>query len=490
MTKSEGDSESHQAGHGAVALVLSQTIGRSFGLLFAVVAAHHFLPDQLGRYSTVAALVVFASFFADFGTTITLTQRVSADESAAAHGVAVGVTASAALGALSYVAVVGFVLLGPYSGDAGFDVAIGGSALVFGSVSTSLAGVLDGLGLIGKRAAITFAQSAVVGGGGAAALALGLGVRGALACLALGPLVGVLIGSGILARRGLLRPPSRDLASVGGLLRESMPIGVLGGIAALQLRLDLVLVSLLSTRAETARYDLALRSTEAVSFIGAALGGPTIYLVTRRLTRGDLIGTQRAVDRAGRYCYLVGGYLSAMVCGTAPGVTRLLYGEEFRDVSVPMTILASHTWVVLVTSIVGSAILAAGLARQVIRVSGSVAVVGALGAAVGIPLAGASGAAVAAASAQALSLVTLARFLRRRSGVRVAPPSVGVVAAALSSGAAAWVVGSASVASLLAALVIGTLAFVTVAGATGALSGADVADLRRLVKRDRTSAPR
>ena len=419
--------EARAATRGALGLAVFQTIGRIFGVSFALGATRVLVPAALGRYSTVSGIVLFCGFIADFGTSLAITRWISREPESTDSVLGGTLLVSLGIGVLTYVGAVGFALSAGYPGTVVIDVAIGALALPVAAVGTSLFAALDGRGMLDRRAFVTFVQSGVVALGGLVAILATGSVRAGITMIALGPVVGTVLAMRMLRRSGAWT--SRigfDRAHSRTLLSDALPYAALGGIAALTLRFDLVFVSVASTAAETARYDLALRSVEAVTFLAGVIAAPAIFLLTRRLTRGDRDGAQRALSVAARYSYLVGVPLSALLAVVADDAVALLYGQRYASVGTPLAILATQLWLGLLVSLLGSAIIAAGKGRNVIPVSAGIATVGVLGAILLVPHYGASGAAVASVVTQVVALGAFSVYLRDRTGLVIPLPPIAL----------------------------------------------------------------
>jgi O-antigen/teichoic acid export membrane protein len=472
--------EARAATRGVLALAVLQTLGRAFGLSFALGATRLLVPAELGRYSTVSGIVLFGGFIADFGLSLAITRRVSADPRTTDQLLGGTLLMSFGIGSACYVVALGFAAVAGYPTATVVDVAIGALALPIGAVATALLAALDGHGLIDRRALITFVQSGVVAVGGLLALAAGLGVRAAVACIPIGPLVAAVVATCVLRRSARWRSrPGFDARASKDLLLEALPYAVLAGIAAFTLRFDLVFVSVVSTAAETARYDLALRSVEAVTYLGTVIAAPVIFILTRRLSRSDHDGAQRALAQAARFSYLVGIPAAILLAIVAVPAVRLLYGTEYENVATPLAVLAGQIWLSLLVSLLGSAVIAAGLGKPMIPISAGVAVAGVLLDIALVPPYGATGAAWAAVGAQIVAVVGFSAFAWRRIDLWITLPHVGVLVAAAGAAVVTWL----SLPSLgLAAAGVGALVYVVLLVVTRGIGRDDIAVLRAAVR--------
>jgi O-antigen/teichoic acid export membrane protein len=430
--------EARAAGRGVIALTLIQAAGRllAIGFLFAVTRS--VLPDQLGRYSTVAGIIVLASFLADFGTTGAITRNVSRDPDAADALLSGTLVFSLALGLFSYAAALVFVVLGSYPREVVGDMAIAGLALPVDGCLTSLLATLDGHGLITRRAVVSFLRLAVISVGGGIAVVLTKEIRWAIGALVLGPSFGLAIATAVVRRKGLWRSwPRIDTDRARRLLVDALPFAILGGVNALILRFDVVFLSALTDTRTTAEYDVAVRTIEALGFIGAAIAAPSLFILSRRLREGDATQARSPYFEAIRLTYLVGLPLSAGLVALHAPIVDAAFGTRYHDAAIPLAILASQLWIGFVAGVQG-ALLLAGDARRAVPAAGLVAfVVVGLDVAL-VPAFGGAGAAWAMVAGQVLAVTAFARVIRRRFGLRTPWPSVGMLVSALSTGAVAW----------------------------------------------------
>src|SRR5690606_1059640 len=120
---------------------------------------------------------------------------------------------------------------------------------------------------------------AIVAGGGALAVVLTGEIGPAVAMLAAGPIVACGLAMWASRRSRVwslaLRPHWGRSVS---LFRSAVPYAILGGIGAMVARLDLLMLSWLSSTGEVARYDLPLRAVEAAASFGLVIGAPALFI--------------------------------------------------------------------------------------------------------------------------------------------------------------------------------------------------------------------
>lgn len=467
------------AARGSVTSALMQLAGRVLGLVFVVVATRILDPAAFSRYSVVAALVVVGALLADFGINPMVVREVSRAPSRVSDVSAVAVPTSAGLGVVAYLAVVSFAWAA-YPPTQAIDVAVGALAVPAGAVCGSLLSALDGVGLLGRHAKLAFLQSAVTAITGMLALAAGLGPRGVAGALALGSIVGLAVTVSVVRHHGVwtgaLAPSQSE---VRRFLRSARPFAAIGVISAVSLRFDVLLLSLLSPKRETAIYDISLRVVEAVVSFNTILTGPALYLFSGRFGQGDYPGTQRAFDETLRLAYLVGMPVSAVAVALRTELAMALFGEAFASADVPLAILGGHVWLALVGYVQGTLLLAGDHPRRGIVVAAAITGVVVVLDVVLIPWFGASGAAAAGLVTAVVTVVAFGRFHRSTSGLVTRLPPAGAAIAAIAGGGGAWLLREAG---LPAALATAGVVYVTMLIVTRAVTRTDLERLHTILR--------
>ncbi|MDQ6946803.1 MAG: oligosaccharide flippase family protein [Actinomycetota bacterium] len=477
-----GGDDVRAAAQGGASLLILQAVSRLFGLLFVVVATRQLRPEEFGRYSTVAALVLFGCFMGDFGTGSAITRLVSRSPYAADDLLSSTMLGSLALGFACYAAVLGFALVS-YSSTSLGDAAIGGLAIPPASMLSSVMGALDGRGLIARRASISALQTLTLAAG-AVPLLLGTGVRGALVLMAIAPLL-CLILAGITARRaGVWSSQLRlDTGRTLDLLRAAAPYAATAGLAALTMRFDVVLLSLVGSAPDTARYDLALRLLESGTYLSTALTAPLLFLLSRRLGAGDRDGARRAYGEAIRLLYLLGLPLSLGLMLLSRPIVSIALGSAFAGAARPFAIMGAAQWLTWLAFVQSALIMAGDSMRRAVLVGASIAGVTAVLDVLLVPAFGATGAAVAMVISWTFSALVLGRFNARTTGISTTLPSARVLIPTASMGVAMTALRHQH---LLIPIVTGAVVYAGGVLCSRAFMPSDLSRLLRLVGRKRT----
>jgi O-antigen/teichoic acid export membrane protein len=470
--------EARAAAKGGASLLVLQSLGRVCGLLFVVIVTRHLPPDEFGRYSTVAAVVLFGNFLGDFGTSAAITRMVSRAPARADRLLSATLLGSLMLGLLAYAGAVAFAAIN-YQRVTLADMAIGAAAIPAAAMLSSILGALDGNGMIARRAAISALQTFTVAAGAIPVL-FGTGVRGALVAMAAAPLICLLLAATVARRAGLWSSPLRlDVRQTLDLLRSAAPYAATGGLAALTMRFDVVLLSLVTTSAETARYDLALRLLEAGTYLSTALTAPLLFLLSRRLGTGDREGASRVFAEAVRLLYLLGLPMSLGLAVLARPVVSIALGPQFADAAVPFAIMAAAQWLTWLVSTQSALVMSGDHMGRAVLVGLAIAGVTVALDVVLVPTLGATGAATAMVVSWVFAAVLLHRFAQRTAGIGTARPSGPVL---VSTAVMGVVVVMLRDLPLVLSITASVLVYALTAIATGAFSKRDGLRLLRLLR--------
>jgi O-antigen/teichoic acid export membrane protein len=458
---------------GSAALAVGQTLARVVAFGFLLVATRRLTPNEFGRYSIVAALVLLVQIMSDAGITIAITKHVSRDPGDSDSLLSGTAALSVGLGMAGYVIALAFVIVAGYPRVTFFDIAIAGLGLPFDALLTSVIGALDGRGRIVERAWISAFRTGLMAVGGAVALLLGSGVRGPIIATAVAPVV-ILLVTLPLARRWRIwwSRPRIDVARSRTLLRQALPFALVGVMGVLIMRFDVVLVSLLTTRAETALYDVATRSIEGVAYLGAVLGAPLMVVLSRRFGIGDRLASANIFAATCRAAWVIGLGLAAVIVGARVPLVHTLFGAGYADSVIPLALLAIQLPLRVITGQQGTVLAADSDERGLVIVSAWICATTIALDLVAVPLFDANGAAAVMVAVRVVAIVLFTIRVRREAGISTPRPPGGLMVAAVL----AAVVGD-RVAGL------GMLVALTAAAATFAATalvsrGVRVSDLR------------
>jgi O-antigen/teichoic acid export membrane protein len=472
-------SEAQAVSRGGTALLVFQTVARALGLLFVVVVTRHLGPEQFARYSVAASLVLMGNLFADVGTTPAMMKLVSRKPEHSDRLLSGTLGASFALGVVSAGAVAAFAALGNYRDPVVVDILIAALGIPAASVATSIAGALDGRGLIARRAAVTLLQSVVIGIGGLGAVLAGAGARGAVVALAAAPWVALVVSAAVARRAGIWRTrPTPDMARTRQLLRASLPFAAIMSCSAFSSRFDVVLLSLTASPADTAVYDLAQRLMESLWYISAAVTAPALVILSRRLGADDVDGARRAFREAARVLYVIALPVAVVLVVVARPAVDLVLGSGYGDAVVPFAILAGGVWVVFVVQVQVALVNAADNTRAAVAMAAAVAAVTVALDLVLVPLLGPAGAAWAMVASWTVAALAYGRLARRQLGIATPLPPMPVLVSTAVMSVAVIALRTVPVAAVL----VGGAVYVGALVVTGGVQRRDVDRLRVIAR--------
>jgi len=426
-------SDARSAGKGAVTLAVLQSAGRIFALAFVMTATRAVAPSAFGRYSTAAAILVIVGFVSDLGTTAAMTKLVSTGGDADAL-VANSLCACLGLGLFAWMVGEAAVLVA-YRGAMVLDFAILGASLPIDACLSTLVGALDGAGAISRRAVVSFARIGLGALAAAALVATTASIRWAMAGLVIGPAVGLVLAVYHAKALGVWSGHlSLDPRKGKGLLIAAAPFAMIGGVSVLSARIDVVTVSLVSSRATTAAYDVAIRVLEGPLFISTVLAGPMLFLFSRRLRGRDTHGVQRAFDQVADVLLVLGVLLSVLLVTLAGPLVRVAFGDGYAKSTDILAIVGAQLWLMLLCGLQGTVMAAMPRMRKVVTTVGLVALTQVLLQVTLIVVAGPVGGALSYSFQSVATAIAYGAFIRQEVGVRtVKLPQVRCVMAAASA---------------------------------------------------------
>jgi O-antigen/teichoic acid export membrane protein len=212
---------------------------------------------------------------------------------------------------------------------------------------------------VGAEAAGTVAEACA----SLAAIGLLLLVSGSPAVAALGLAAGAAVGAAVRVR-GL-----RRLGVAGGraerqavdLAREALPFAGFTILTTLYLRIDVVLLSLLATQGALGLYQPPVRFAAALIILPDALAS---ILLGRAARSPDGRDVKRHQERLLAVGVPIGLVIVGLCAVAGKPVLGALYGAEFREAWLALTLLAATVPVALVAAVNGNALTARGRQRD------------------------------------------------------------------------------------------------------------------------------
>ncbi len=375
------------------------------GVLTATLIARYLGASGLGMFSLLMAVYLTANTVVDLGASALLTREVALEQDGAKTRLKEHLKLKLVLlGIVSLLLLVVANILGHFDKEAGKLLSFGLPFLVLSAINISTAAALRGVGKLRPLvlAALPAFLFQTLGVWGALRGGRGLGIVLLL--------MGVAQGLRVLAAWApfLNAPSSFQPANERGtweLFRSALPFAGVVLIGVAYLKADIYLLSAMAGPAATGLYAAASRIIDFIKL----LPGAFLSVVYPRLVRRDL--TRLELKRL--YWVLA---LSASVCAlglivTAPWLISTLYGTALAPAELPLRLLA----LALVPAVLNNAQLLELYAKSEEAVVARVVGVG-LGLNVGlnlvlVPVAGASGAAIALVASEWLVFTLYRRSL-------------------------------------------------------------------------------
>ena len=440
-----------------------EALAKVGSLAFFIVLARKVGEEGFGVFSFALALTGALLIAAGFGTDDLLAREVSRDRNRAGRylGDAVGLKIVTSVGLLAVALAV--VLIGDYPPDARWVTLLVGAGVAMEVMSRSWHSVFQAHERLGLVSSCLIVQRLVTAAGGITILLAGGGLVAASAMFAVGALVALTTAEVMLRRVIGVRRTMPTRAGSLRLLKAGVPIGIAGVLFTLLLRLDVTLLSFLSTDAEVGVYAAAFRLVEGIQFVSWAFGAAMLPWFARTkapalLERGFMLGLK----------FEAGLLLPVGLVFTlfAPSIVHLLYGGQFQGAVVPLRILGCTVAFYGLQSFAGVVLIARDAPRLLLRNVAIVCAQNIVCNAIFIPLYGADGAAAVTLSSSVL-LATLAvtQGSRRCHGLMPLRSFGGPLLAAVA-------MALVGVGVPLPAIPAGALALLTYAGVLGAFEWA------------------
>lgn len=173
------------------------------------------------------------------------------------------------------------------------------------------------------------------------------------------------IALGLLLLRRKPAPAAPPDPPVRAILRESAPLAVNGGLALLSLRVEFLVLSFLRGGRETGLFLAGLRVVEFLNLVPSAIAAGAMPALTREALRGD--GPVRR--RTAATLAFLGVPAAWGLALVAPGLLHLLFGEEYGAGAPSLRILAIALVPLFLNGLVVGALIAAGRADWLPRLT-------------------------------------------------------------------------------------------------------------------------
>jgi O-antigen/teichoic acid export membrane protein len=230
------------------------------------------------------------------------------------------------------------------------------------------------------------------------ALYRGMGLVGVAWAHALSPIPAILLATALLGRKAAAAAASDP--PVRAILRESAPLAVNGGLALVSLRVEFLVLSILRAGRETGLFLAGLRVVEFLNLVPSAVAAGAMPALTREALRGE--GPVRRRTAASLAFLAVPAALGLAL--VAPGLLGLVFGSEYEAATPSLRILALALVPLFLNGLVVAALIAAGQADRLPRLTALRVTAATILAVALVPATGAPGAAVGFLASELLLL--------------------------------------------------------------------------------------
>lgn len=380
------------------------------GFLALLVIARHLSLSDLGGYASVMALAATALSVSYFGLQQTVVREIARtpDETPAILGAGL-------LARLGLILLAGGLVLGV--AGASNTAALGGGLLIaclaesFRSLGQLACGVFQAFENIRREFVLSCAHALAWGAALAVVVALNLGLRATLAATCLALAVHAFLGW-FLVWQHFSRPALlRGLPRIWPLLKVSAVVGLAVIVVMNLFRVNILLLSWLASPEDVARFqvphDLVLKFQ--ILFQAVMLAA---FPVLARLAPDPSVRA-RLLALLHRAMLLAALGMAVIFFFEAGPLLAFLYGAKFATSAAPLRLLAWSAPSLALTVLWSHALVAAEGQRHTLAANGAALGVNIAASLVLIPLAGASGAALAALLAYLTGALLALRFAAR-----------------------------------------------------------------------------
>jgi O-antigen/teichoic acid export membrane protein len=400
-----GASEADQASRGSAVKLAAELAGRLFSLAASFLLASGLGVGPFGVFAAASGVAVILAEAADLGLQGTAVRALVARTLGLGSMLRAKALLTVAVGAA------GLLLLAAVPVRDGLPAGLAPALLVPLLFYYVLAGWTELLGVALRAQGRRLEEAAVIlalRAGGLVAVVLALRAGAGLAAMgwahALSTVPALAVSSALAARAYHGQDGGLPRLSPGPVLRTALPLAVNGGLALLSLRLELLAVYFVRGSLESGLFGAALKVVESLNGIPSAVAAGAMP----SLTREALHALRSVRERVAGMMALLAVPGAAGLLLSAAGVVSLL-GTSYEPAAGPLQVLALALVPLFMNTVLLHALIAAGHAATLPRLTGARVGMAALLALVLVPSFGAMGAAAGFLLSEALLMVLAAR---------------------------------------------------------------------------------
>jgi O-antigen/teichoic acid export membrane protein len=430
--------------------------GVVLSLLSVPLLIRHLGNAEWGVYVTITALVGIVSGVSDFGLTLVGVREwaSTSDRRRRQDLMADLLGARITFALIGVVAALVFALAAGYSSSQLAGTGVAAIAIVVIACQQALTVPLAGRLRQGWIAGADLLRQAVQVVLILALIAAGAGLVPLLAALVPAALVALVITARA-APDGIVRPAVRPRAWLA-LLRGMLPFAAASAVSVIYLRATLLLTALVASAAQTGWFGTAFRVMDVLLNVPSLLVSALFPLLARAAAT-DPGRLRAALERTLQGALALGALQAVTVVAAAPLIVHILTGHQPHQAVEALRVLGVGMGFSFIGATCQLGLLAVHAHRPILLLN-----LAALTCNVTLTLLlagrhGAVGAAIALAVSEVLIALTSATLVHRRTGMRVAAPTLARLAAVVVVGAAAAIV-AAEAGDVAAAIVTPALA--------------------------------
>jgi O-antigen/teichoic acid export membrane protein len=437
--------DSREAGGAAIRGGVLRTAAFAGGLLLALISAplvvRHLGDVGFGRYASVLAIIAIVTGLTEGGiNTVAVRELAGARDRDHRDEIMRDLLGlRLVLSAAGVVIAVAFSAAAGYGGDLVAGTLLAGVGMLLSATQTLLAAVLQARLRFGAAAAIEFGRGLLTT---VLIVVLVVSDAGVLAFLAIiiPAAVAGLLATVVMVRDATVLRPAFHYSRWLPLLRETSVFALAVAVNSLYFRITLVIMSLVTTAAQTGYFAISFRVIEVLVGIPVILVGAAFPIISRAAAN-DPGRLRSATARLFELGLLAGLLISLTLTLAAPFAIEVLTGSSQHPATDVLRIQAVALTASFVASATGYPLLSLRRHRETLLANVSSLVVVVALTLVLAPGLGAQGAALSAVVADAVLCIMTGVLLVRHGGPRL---PLGIVPVASVAVAAAYAAASLS----------------------------------------------
>ena len=453
----------------------AKVICYALGFIASILLVRYLGVERLGKYNYASTFAALTGFLGGLGLPILLTREVARDKASA--GALLGATMVLQYG-LSSLTLVSIVVSGAIfnSMELALPIAIIGLGVAMNALGAPYLAMLNAFEAMHVSSAIEVACIVLHVGLIFTAMYLRLDVTGLVAILLINPVVSFALTKHASDR--YCAPPryTYDPTRLKGLLISTVPFALMVILNNVYFRIDIIMLEKMRGLAAVGIYTAAYKFLDILMIIGANITG-VLYPRMASEAAGAPRTLQRIIEKSYRYMVALGIPTAVVVTILAQRIIRILFGEQFSASASALRILIWAIPPMFMYMPLAHALNATGgeWPRILVLSVNTLANIGMN--LLLIPVFSFVGAAFSTVICEVISLILLARLVRRTCQVGYLPAAIPVLASTLVMGLAVWYLRDTH---LLIALPFGAFVYCATLYLAGFLTPEEKLALRQL----------